>query len=102
MDNDTLGTLSAPEAVLARHDGHPLDNPPDRFRPDEERLRVQLSDQHYEAQEMRKWHERELKAILPPDFDFSKLTTYVDWAARELAARDRMERMGFLAKVRQQ
>lgn len=102
MDNDTLGTLSAPEAVLARHDGHPLDNPPARFPSDEERLRVQLSDQHYEAQEMRKWYERELKALLPADFDFSKVTACIDWATRENAAREAMERMGFLRKVREQ
>lgn len=100
MPNDMQGTLSAPEAVIARHDGHPYDNNPAPAGPvDDPFVRTQVSDQHYEAQEMRKWYENQLKAVWPADVPWKMLTDCIDWAARELLAREKMERMGFLKRV---
>jgi hypothetical protein len=58
-------------------------------------LRLQLSDQQYEAEKMAEWYEVKTKSYhdRPAPWEYVKAFAY--WTARLALVRDRMERMGF-------
>jgi len=57
-------------------------------------LRERLSDQLYEAEQMKAWFEQRLRESCP-GLPFDHVLQFAEWFAREKAAREAMDAHGF-------
>lgn len=83
-DELTMGGLSPAEEALGETDS-------------QRALRESMQDKHYEAQQLRLWHEHELQTLITagvvPDWEMVRM--FGMWTAREYYLNRKLEEMGW-------